>query len=226
MSRADIPHPSPEHEAASDEGAPSDALYGADSSTDRDALALVTPRLCLAVVTLAQAAASADGDLPALAVAMGVRVPPDWPPPDTADAKPGFRDAIAAHPDAYGWWGGFHIILTSPERLDGDEPILIGGIGVKGPPGPDGAVEMGYSIVPAFHRRGYATEAARALVAWCFFHAEVDEVAAEAFPQNVASLAVMRRCGMVPCGPGLEPGTVRYSVTRNHFRTIPASTSA
>ena len=193
---------------------------GLDS--DEGAQALVTERLCLTVVTLPEATASATGALAALAALTGVRVPPDWPPPDTTDAKPGFRDAIRAHPEAPGWWGGFHIILTSPEPGDGDgdgdEPILIGGIGFKGPPGPDGVCELGYSLIRAFHRRGYASEAARALVAWAFFHGDVGEVAAEALPTNAGSLAVMRRCGMTPRGPGHEPGTVRLAVTRQAFQ--------
>ena len=45
---------------------------------------------------------------------------------------------------------------------------LVGNGGFKGPPSASGVVEIGYSILPAFQRRGFATEAARCLMAAAF----------------------------------------------------------
>lgn len=58
--------------------------------------------------------------------------------------------------------------------------------------------EMGifYAISTAFRRRGYASEAARALVDFCFGSLRVRRVIATTEYDNVASIGVMRRIGM------------------------------
>ena len=53
-----------------------------------------------------------------------------------------------------------------------------------------------YAISPAHQRRGYATEAARALVDYAFQHLLLKRVLATTEYDNVASLAVMRKLGM------------------------------
>ena len=53
-----------------------------------------------------------------------------------------------------------------------------------------------YAISPAHQRRGYATEAARALVDYAFQHLLLKRILATTEYDNVASLAVMRKLGM------------------------------
>lgn len=104
--------------------------------------------------------------------------------------------------------------------LCGSERQLIGNGGFKGRP-KDGMAEVGYSILPEFQRKGFATEATRALIDWAFSHPEVDRVAAETLPELEPSLGVMRKCGMKYVGRGApEEGveTVRYEVTREEWR--------
>ncbi len=58
-----------------------------------------------------------------------------------------------------------------------------------------GTIELGYVIAPAFHGRGYMTEALSAVIDHLLenrFH----EVLAGAFSTNTASIRVMEKCGM------------------------------
>jgi ribosomal-protein-alanine N-acetyltransferase len=85
---------------------------------------------------------------------------------------------------------------------------LVGAIG--GFPKAEGDVEIGYSTLPAFQRRGYATAAARTLVDWLLKLEGVQSVSAQTYPRVVESIKVMERCGMSFVGEGDDPGTVRY----------------
>lgn len=57
------------------------------------------------------------------------------------------------------------------------------------------SIELGFSFLPAYQGRGYATEAARAVVDWAFrngFH----RVYGRLEPRNVASARVLEKLGM------------------------------
>jgi RimJ/RimL family protein N-acetyltransferase len=98
---------------------------------------------------------------------------------------PGGRPELdpLADPDGWGAWLLFH----------GEE--VVGDAGFKGPP-QDGEVELGYSVVPPHRRRGYATEAARALVDWALGQPGVERVVAETEPENAPSQRVLELIGM------------------------------
>ena len=85
---------------------------------------------------------------------------------------------------------GFHL---PPRPIDVAlaDPSFTGAID----PTDSGAVEIGYTVFPSERGRGFATEAARALVAWAFATDDVDVVLAAIDEQNVASLAVIQRVG-------------------------------
>jgi len=57
-------------------------------------------------------------------------------------------------------------------------------------------VELGYALGRAYWGQGYATEAARAALDYAFRHTSLTEIVALAFPQNAASLQVMKKVGM------------------------------
>jgi RimJ/RimL family protein N-acetyltransferase len=85
----------------------------------------------------------------------------------------------------------------------GDRP-MIGHIGFHGPPGVNSrrdsdAVEVGYTIFPEHRRRGYATEAVRALVAAAETQG-IRRFVASVGPANEPSLAIVRRLGFVEVG--------------------------
>ena len=100
---------------------------------------------------------------------------------------------------------------------------LIGTAGYKGPPDPEGTVEVGYGLVPDRHRRGYATETARALVASAFARPAVHRVIAETLPDLIGSIGVLRKCGFHFIGEGSEPGVIRYELTRVHYAGDPTN---
>ncbi|HZC71683.1 MAG TPA: GNAT family N-acetyltransferase [Jatrophihabitans sp.] len=75
---------------------------------------------------------------------------------------------------------------------------LIGGIGFFGAP-TDGAIELGYGVVPSRRRRGYATEAAGAMVAAAFTRGDVEVVRAQVDLDNPASVLVLEKIGMTRC---------------------------
>ena len=145
-----------------------------------------------------------------LAALLDVPRPASWPPPLNDQAsQQWFVDMLRADPHAVGW-GIWYVIAVDTNRA------LVGNIGFKGRPS-NGSCEIGYSILPPFQSRGYATEAARALIAWAFSHSDVDRVTAETLPELSASIRVMEKCGMRFVGEGKpEEGarTVRYAVLR------------
>lgn len=65
-------------------------------------------------------------------------------------------------------------------------------------PTPD--VEILYGIAPPLWGRGYATEAARALLAWAFRQTDLPMIFAGADAPNRASFRVMEKLGMRPDG--------------------------
>ena len=67
-------------------------------------------------------------------------------------------------------------------------------MGFHAPPGPDGRVEVGYHVEPAYRLRGVATEAIRALFDWAGERG-VRRFRAAIAPDNVASLAVAAGLG-------------------------------
>ena len=83
------------------------------------------------------------------------------------------------------------------------DATMIGHAGFHGPPGSNGLaadkVELGYTVFPAFRGRGYATEAAVALMEWAAREGARRFVASVG-PGNEPSLAVVRKLGFVQTG--------------------------
>lgn len=125
-----------------------------------------------------------------LCAILGVQEPATWPPafngPETRDW---FRTEMQKLPNAVGWWG-FYILAV----VD-DVERLVGTAGFKGPPDADGCVEIGYSVVPAYQRRGIATRTVRLLIARAFRDRGVQTVIAETLPEATASQGVLRKTG-------------------------------
>jgi RimJ/RimL family protein N-acetyltransferase len=101
--------------------------------------------------------------------------------------------------------GGSRATWTGkPERVDepGGESIdvVIGMCGFAGPPDSDGAAEIAYSIAPSYQGKGYATEAAIALVEFASANENVRTARAYTLPENNASTGVLEKCGFKKVG--------------------------
>lgn len=77
---------------------------------------------------------------------------------------------------------------------DGGE--VIGAMGLHEVQPAHSKAELGYWIGEAFRGQGYATEAARRVIAWCFEVGEFHRIQATHFPGNQGSARVMRSIGM------------------------------
>ena len=116
----------------------------------------------------------------AFAVLLGVTLPAAWPECPEAFG-PGFPEAPTP-------WSPYLF-------LHRDEPRLIGNGGYVGGPDADGVVEIGYEIGPEHQGRGFATEAAGAMVATAF-EAGARAVIAHSLAETNASNAVLQKLGM------------------------------
>ena len=167
--------------------------------------AITTPRLRLIPATRAMIAAELAGP-EALAQALGAEVPPDWPPEyhDTEVLR--FWDEQLTRPGAAGWWIYYAVATES-----GTSPMVVGSVGYKGPPA-DGVVEIGYSVIPSWRRRGLATEASRALIeaAW---EQGAQEVIAHTLAHLEPSIGVLRKLGFEPAESS-EGGELEFRLRR------------
>jgi RimJ/RimL family protein N-acetyltransferase len=100
-------------------------------------------------------------------------------------------DELTAKPEIAPW-----LVRAIVRRAD---RIAIGTVGFHAAPDVRGRVELGYEVLPAFRRRGYASEAAVAIVQWAAENG-VRLVRASVSPENVASLAMIARMGFVHVG--------------------------
>jgi len=76
----------------------------------------------------------------------------------------------------------------------------VGHAGFHGPPDENGMVEIGYSVVPEFRRRGYAKAIVRGLLERAASEPEVTVVRASISPDNEASLATIAGFGFTKVG--------------------------
>ena len=109
-------------------------------------------------------------------------------PADRAEVSPDWLARVKSSTSADPWTHGFAVA----QRENG---TVVGMCAYKGPPGPDGAVEIAYGINSEYQGRGYAKEVARALVAYAFASGGVRLVTAHTRPEENASTHVLTKCG-------------------------------
>jgi ribosomal-protein-alanine N-acetyltransferase len=106
----------------------------------------------------------------------------------SSDVSPSWLDMLRSSNGADPWRHGFFVVDRKQQRV-------IGSAGFKGPPDADGAVEIAYGIVPSSQGRGYATEAAHALVDFAWKNPQVRLVLAHTLAEANASTRVLTKCG-------------------------------
>jgi ribosomal-protein-alanine N-acetyltransferase len=145
-------------------------------------------------------------DLVALGEQLDAVIPASWPPDLLDDDALRWTLRWLNEPSNDPRWGFHWVVLRAPRTL-------IGVVGYKGMP-TDGAVEVGYGIVAEHRRRGYATEATRALVDEAFASPDVTRVIAETLPGLEPSIGVLEKLGFTCIGAGSEEGVIRYELLR------------
>jgi [ribosomal protein S5]-alanine N-acetyltransferase len=88
---------------------------------------------------------------------------------------------------------------------------VVGSAGFLGSPTSEGTVELGYGVHSDHRNRGYATEAARALVAWALAQDGVMQVTARCRPANTASISVLGKAGLEQTGE--RDGLIRWATS-------------
>jgi ribosomal-protein-alanine N-acetyltransferase len=166
-------------------------------------LAMGTPRLELITCSFSVAnALSADVEVGGRL--LGARVPNDWPDPELAEFLPFYAKMLQEDPLILGF--GIWLLIERESRT------VVGSAGFQGRPNGDGEVEIGYGVHVDFRNRGYATEAARALVEWALQQPGVKRVIAHCDQDNVPSHRVVAKAGLVQRGVTSD-GRVRFETT-------------
>jgi [ribosomal protein S5]-alanine N-acetyltransferase len=131
----------------------------------------------------AAAAAALPHDREAAAELLGATLPPAWPQPDLLEVLP-MQAAVEPDHERFGVW----------VMIERETNSVVGDAGFMGRPD-DGIVEIGFSVIPDRRRRGYATEAARALLDWALREPGIEGVIARCDAGNEASIRVLERVG-------------------------------
>lgn len=163
---------------------------------------IATSRLRLIPATEAHLRASLEGR-DQLAAAVGCAVPASWPPEHFDAAAVRFTlDWLRRYPrDAQ--WGFYYVELPAE---GGGPGTLVGAGGFKGAPDADGIVEIGYSVLPDFQRKGYALEAVNGWVQFAFSQPKVRMICAHTLATALPSIGVLKKAGFRQTGSGYDPG--------------------
>jgi [ribosomal protein S5]-alanine N-acetyltransferase len=165
---------------------------------------LVTERLELRPLP-ARTAAVLPQDKQEASRHLGARLHHEWPGLDLLGVLPR-QAASSPESERFGIW----VIIERDGRN------VVGDVGFHGPPDEGGTVEIGYCVVPDRRRRGYATEATRALVEWATAQPPVRCIVAGCVLDNVASIRTLERVGFLRTGEANSEIRWWYGSRRDH----------
>jgi RimJ/RimL family protein N-acetyltransferase len=126
-----------------------------------------------------------DADVEAGDRTLRVHFPPEWPG-EGIELFKGEMRRLRDDPE-YEPLGG-----TIVERQTGE---AVGGMSFRRLPDHDRTIELGYGINPSRWNRGYATEMARALVAWAEQRPDVERIVSACLTDNIGSIRVLEKTG-------------------------------
>lgn len=156
-------------------------------------LKLATERLELTPFTAEAIDALLEGDGARLREETGYIFPtPLGPPPLLEAVLPLVRSRLRQEPESLGWWTWLTVEKATRR--------VTGASGFGGPPDGEGAVMIGYATYPGANQRGFASEAAQALVQWALQQPGVRRVCASIPPDNIAARRVAEKIGMRVAG--------------------------
>jgi aminoglycoside 6'-N-acetyltransferase len=108
---------------------------------------------------------------------------------DADDARRLIADMRDREPGEVGTWFQIAVAERGTDRLIGD-------VGLRTDATQPRTFEVGYTLAPAHHGRGYATEAVRAVLGLAFGELGAHRVLGNCDARNSASARVMERAGM------------------------------
>lgn len=117
---------------------------------------------------------------------------------DRAHVSADWLEKVHASDSDDPWTFGFTMMLR-----ESGQPI--GNCGFNGPPDSEAMVEIAYGVDEEHQGKGYATEAAEAMVKFAFGSGLVSVVRANTFPEENASGRVLTKCGFVFVGEVDDP---------------------
>lgn len=112
-----------------------------------------------------------------------------WEPVSVAEVREFISGLEEIELAAPGRWYQLGIVLR-------DSGELVGDVGIHAQGEDPRQVEVGITLAKAFHGRGFATEALRAVLAYLFRDLGKHRVFASVDPRNEASIALLERSGM------------------------------
>ena len=108
-------------------------------------------------------------------------------PTDTLEKAIGLIDWLSG---SFSKQDGLNWAITLPR-----DDKLIGTCGAYHWHRSDRHIDIGYHVAQAHWGKGYATEAARAIIGWCFDNLDVHRIQADCTDGHIASERVMLKCG-------------------------------
>jgi ribosomal-protein-alanine N-acetyltransferase len=157
-----------------------------------------TPRLTLESMSIAMMRALAAGDRRAAEREADATIPDDMPE-DLANFLQYRLGQLAVDPSLRRWLARA-MVLTEP---DGTRRV-IGTIGFHGAPDEQGRLEVGYRVEPEYRRRGFTSEAVRAMFDWAATEHGIHRFVASVRPDNSASLGLVAGFGFAQVGTQVD----------------------
>jgi RimJ/RimL family protein N-acetyltransferase len=171
---------------------------------------LQTERLVLAPITEALISAEMDGTETLQRALNGV-VPGEWPIAgrDHAFAE---RCKARARDGMERMWPSYYLTTRSdPQKT------LIGVAAFEGAPDDRASVQVSVEVLPSWRRRGFGSEAMRALLTRAFAVSTVRSTTAEATDDNLAGLALLKRFHFRPTTERSGSAGRRFELSRDTF---------
>lgn len=131
-----------------------------------------------------------------LAKKLKIKIPDVWPV--SPEAIPIFQKILQPDETMVGWLNYFVIHR--------EDKTLIGDCGFLGRPDKNKTVEVGYSIIPGYRRRGYTKEMVGTLIEWAFSTKEVQRIIAHTIKENTPSIKVLEHLGFTLMKDNIKTG--------------------
>jgi RimJ/RimL family protein N-acetyltransferase len=126
----------------------------------------------------------------------GFRLRPEWPDENDEHFLRHRLTEMREDPESEPW---FTRAMVDPATRE-----MIGHIGFHGPPNDGVWLELGYTVFPEHRRKGYAIEAAEALMTYARAEHGIKRFVLSISPENAPSLAMAAKMGFVRCGEQMD----------------------